>query len=298
MQVLVHLGLNKCASTFIQNALDQSRPILKSAGTWYPDQTGPPCQYGVSKHYGFGPNEPSIVPRSVAALIDEADRNRCDRLILSSEYLSLCRPNAARAFCEDLAKYSRQTRFVIFSREIFGWVRSLFNQYIKAVEGPGQLDDLNAFIDQVLSNRAAHVAERMAMWQGLAPEGSVRHYRLAPEQDRTDVLSIFETFAGLSIEMEAPEIANGSIDAAALHRIGRLRRKLPTPDRDAEIERLSCGGASPYPEPAGFLDISADRRARIIREIVAPYAALPSLTLPEVSQVGSPPPSLQSLELS
>ena len=293
MQVLVHLGLNKCASTFIQHALDRARPVLKIAGTWYPEQDGPPCQYGISKHYGFGPDEASIHAQSFATLVDQAATQRCDRMIVSSEYLSLCRPEAAAALWNDLKSETDSVQLVVFSREVFGWIHSLFNQYVRAVEGPGQLDNLNAFVDQILRNRAADIAARIGMWQALVPQGHLQHYRLPENQDVHAALSIFEDFAGLTVELEAPEPQNRSIDVAALHRIGQLRRELPTPERDAEIERLSTGGASPYPPPPDFLDISPDRRARIIREIVAPYAALPSISLP-----GDPEPAGRLLELS
>ena len=95
MQVLLHLGLNKCASTYIQNALDAARPALLDAGVWYPAQPGPPCQYGLSRAYGFGPDESDIPKAFVADLVAEAALRGCGRLILSSEYLSLHRPAGA-----------------------------------------------------------------------------------------------------------------------------------------------------------------------------------------------------------
>ena len=282
MRVLVHLGLNKCASTFIQHALDRARPALRAAGTWYPRQEGPPCQYGLSKHYGFGPDSDAVEPRCAGELIRQAEKQRCDSLILSSEYLSLCRPGAAERLWHDLTIEADRVELVIFSREVFGWIRSLFNQYIRTVEGPGQLDDLNAFADQVLRNRAIDLAARIGMWSALVPDGVLKHYRLEDGQNLHAVLGVFETFAGLTIELDPEADDNRSIAPDALHRIGQLRRKLPSPERDREIARLMDGGASPYPAPDGFLDLSPDRRARIIREIVAPYALLPCSALPEV----------------
>lgn len=279
MQVLLHIGLNKCGSTFLQAALDHARPALKAAGTWYPAQVGPPCQYGLSKAYGFGPDAPEIKEKRVGQLIDEASLRGCNRLILSSEYLSLHRPKAARQLWSDLTAHTDQARVVVFSRDVFGWIRSLFNQYVKTVEGMGQLDDINAFVDQVLRNRAIDLAGRIAMWRDLVPEGVLQHYSLDGLQDWSPALGVFETFSGLTVELEPPEAENQSLDTAALHRIGQLRRKLPTVERDAEIARLMSGGASPYPAPEGYLDISPDRRARIIREIIAPYQALPRIAL-------------------
>ncbi len=288
MQVLVHIGLNKCGSTFIQHALDHARSSLKAAGTWYPVQDGPPCQYGLSQVYGFGPDNAEIEPQTIAQLTEAAQAQGCNKLILSSEYLSLHRPDAARRFWADVMACSDSAQIVVFSREVFGWVRSLFNQYVKAVEGPAQVENLNAFIDQTLGNRALDLAARIGMWQALVPVEAFRHYRLEARQDRHAALGVFETFAGLTVELDPPDAVNPSVDAASLHRIGQLRRRLPTLDRDTEITRLLTGGASPYPAPDGFLEISATRRARLIREIVAPYAALPWMRIPDGNGVSAP----------
>ena len=280
MDILLHIGLNKCGSTFLQNALDHGRSTLKAVDTWYPAQDGPPCQYGLSKAYGFGPEAFEITEQSLDQLIAQADAEGCTKLILSSEYFSLERPRAAETLWRDLTSKARSVQVVVFSRDVFSWVRSLFNQYVKAVEGPGQLENLNAFIDQTLANRAIDVATRIATWRDLVPPKAFRHYRLVEGEDRHAALGVFETFAGLNLELEAPPATNASIDAAALYRVGQLRRRLPTDERDAEITRLLTGGASPYPAPDGFLHICPTRRARLIREIVAPYTAIPSLALP------------------
>ena len=281
MQVLVHLGLNKCASTFVQHTLDGARPTLQAAGTWYPRQEGLPCQYGLSKQFGFGPDDENIELQRIDELIEQAVKRRCDSLILSSEYLSLYRPRAAERMWKDLTDRAESVELVVFSREVFGWIRSLFNQYVKTVEGLGQLDDLNSFVDQVLHNRAIDLAARIGMWRALAPDGTLKHYRLEAGQNCHSALTVFEAFAGLAVELDPARDHNRSIDPAALFRLGQLRRKLPSHDRNIEIQRLLAGGASPYPAPDGFLDISADRRARIIREIVTPYALLPCSVLPE-----------------
>ncbi|MEL7154165.1 MAG: hypothetical protein AAFN51_10345, partial [Pseudomonadota bacterium] len=194
MHILLHIGLNKCGSTFIQSALDHARPTLKAADTWYPEQEGPPCQYGLSKAYGFGPDAPDIAEQSLLDNFEQAEAQGCTKLILSSEYFSLERPEAARRLWRDLSSLARTVQVVAFSRDVFAWVHSLFNQYIKAVEGPGQLDDLNAFIDQTLGNRAIDVAARINMWREIVPARAFSHYRLDEGQDRHAALGVFETF--------------------------------------------------------------------------------------------------------
>jgi hypothetical protein len=134
MQILVHLGLNKCASTYIQQALAATQAGLRQQGVFYAVEGGRTAQYGLSRHYGFGPDVDGVTPRNLAWLMAEASRRHCTRLIVSSEYLSLCRPAAIAAFTADLDALGAEARFLIFSRETGPWLRSLFNQYVKTVD--------------------------------------------------------------------------------------------------------------------------------------------------------------------
>lgn len=102
MDILIHLGLNKCASTYIQQALAAAQAVLRQQGVFYAVEGGRPAQYGLSRHYGFGPDVDGVTPRSLGWLTAEASRRHCTRLIISSEYLSLCRPAAIAAFVADL----------------------------------------------------------------------------------------------------------------------------------------------------------------------------------------------------
>ncbi len=94
MQILVHLGLNKCASTYLQQALAAAQSGLRRQGVFYAVEGGRPAQYGLSRHYGFGPDVDGVTRRSLRWLMAEASKRHCTRLIVSSEYLSLCRPAA------------------------------------------------------------------------------------------------------------------------------------------------------------------------------------------------------------
>ena len=98
MQILVHLGLNKCASTYIQRALAAAQAGLRRHGVFYPVEGGRTAQYGLSRHYGFGPDIDGVTPRGLPWLMAEAEKRHCTRMILSSEYLSLRRPAAIAAF--------------------------------------------------------------------------------------------------------------------------------------------------------------------------------------------------------
>lgn len=282
MQVLVHPGLNKCASTYVQDALDGARPDLKRAGTWYPEQSGPPCQYGLSRAYGFGPDDPSIAQQSVASLVGEAARHGCKRLILSSEYLSLYRPAAAERLMQDLQAAGCAVEFILFSRDPLDWIRSLFNQYVRTVEGAGQLPHIDAFVDQVLGNGAIDIARRYRMWANLVGPDAMTHYRLPGLVPEDTVLAPFAAFAGMPLHGTLDANRNASVDCNALWRIGQLRVGRRTKAEDRELEALLNGAPTDTLAPKHYATISPERLRRLQDTVIGPYHALP------VADLGAP----------
>ena len=275
MHVLVHLGLNKCGSTFLQHALDAARLRLCAAGIWYPSQAGPPCQYGLSRYYGFGPDAPGIAQQTVATLVASARAASCGRLILSSEYLSLYRPAAAERLVADLTRAGCRAEFLFFSRPIVDWVRSLFNQYVRTVEGGRYLPGIDAFVDQVLENRAIDVARRYHQWDRLAAPGALRHLRISPGEDAMALLTPVSVFCSLDIAPPPDLPRNASVCTDSLFRIGQLRQEAPNRARNLELEALLNGGPPPGRAPADYLRISPAQHDRLVREIVEPYERLP-----------------------
>lgn len=280
MRVLVHLGLNKCASTYVQHALAEARSDLAEAGCWYPISDGPPCQYGVSRNYGFGPDEDHIVPQSVQRLADEADRHGCTRMILSSEYFSLYRPAAAEKLLTAIERSGCKAEFVLFSRDVPGWIVSLFNQYVRTVEGGRYLPNIDAFVEQILRNRAVDVAARFKLWRGLSGK-ALKHYPIDAAHAGATVLAPFSRFARTPISAPADCADNASLGMDALYRIGQLRAAARTSDEDQELQNLLEGAPSQVVAPKGYMTISPDLMARLQEEVIAPYQALPVDALPQ-----------------
>lgn len=280
MQVLVHLGFNKCASTFVQNALFGSAAVLHDAGVAYPGTAPRTCHYGLSRHYGFGPEAADIAPVDLGTLFEQAAEAGCDKVILSSEYLSLCRPAAAARFVADIERAGVEAEYVLFSRPVLGWISALFNQYVKTVDDGKPLPDINAFVDQVLRNRAIDLAGRHTMWQGLVGRRALTHYRLGRASASAEILTPFEKFAGCEINGTPARNANRSLSADQIYSIGRLRALPQGPARDGEIARLVNGGTPRERAPETYLRISQDRMQRIRTEIEEPYLALPWQPLP------------------
>lgn len=280
MRVLVHLGLNKCASTFVQQALAKAAPALRRTGVAYRGAGTHGCQYGLSRHYGFGPDAPEVLTTSVAEVLDEAQAANCDRVILSSEYLSLYKPNAAAKLVEDLRRYGATTEYVLFSRPLLGWIAALFNQYVKTVDQKATFPNINGFVDQVLRNRAVDIARRYHMWAGLVGERAITHYRLTGLAAQNGIHAPFEQFAGQTICEAHPARVNCSLNPGQVHSIGLLRERPPCTERDREITRILMGGAGHSAAPDDYLVITPDRLERLRSEIETPYLALPWTSLP------------------
>jgi hypothetical protein len=279
MQILVHLGLNKCASTYIQQALAAAQAGLRRQGVFYPVEGGRPAQFGLSRHYGFGPDVAGVTPRSLGWLVAEASRRHCARLIVSSEYLSLCRPDAIAAFAADLDMLGAETRFLIFSREVAPWLRSLFNQYVKTVDSGPHFSSINEYTDHVLANGAIDIARRHQAWAATVGEARLAHHHLPPGQPPEDVLIPFADFAGMPI---APAAGGGnrSLTPGALYLTGLIRQARPGAGRDRLLARIAESDCAWVPVPADYLEIDPERMARLANEIAAPFAALPRANLP------------------
>ena len=279
MQILVHLGLNKCASTYIQRALAAAQAGLRRHGVFYPVEGGRTAQYGLSRHYGFGPDVDGVTPRSLLWLMAEAEKRHCTRLIVSSEYLSLCRPAAIAAFIADLAALDADASFLIFSRELVPWLRSLFNQYVKTVDSGPPFRSTHTFGDHVLANGAIDIAGRYQAWADAVGGARLAHHHIAAGQPPEDVLTPFSDFAGLPIA-PAEQGGNRSVSAGALYLTGLIRQAVATPGRDRLLARIAASDCAWVPVPTDYLEIDSEHMARLDDEIATPFAALPRASLP------------------
>jgi hypothetical protein len=279
MRILVHLGLNKCASSTIQRALAATQAGLRRNGVFYPVEGARPAQYGLSRHYGFGPDIVGVTPRSLAWLMAEASRRHCTRMILSSEYLSLNRPAAIAGLKADLEALGADASFLIFSREPVPWLHSLFNQYVKTVDSGPHFRSIDAFAGHVLANGAIDIAGRYQAWADAVGAASLAHHHIAPGQPPGDVLTPFSEFAGLSVAA-AEQDANRSLTPGALYLTGLIRQAPPTPGRDRLLARIAASDCAWVPVPADYLEIGPAHMARLDDEIATPFAALPRAVLP------------------
>lgn len=283
MRVLLHLGLNKCGSTFVQSSLAEAREGLCLEGTWYPEQPGPPCQYGLSKAYGFGPTDTSIAEQSLVEILDQAAASNCEKLILSSEYLSLFNPKAVDRLLSDFSRHGVEPQALLFSRDIFAWIRSLYNQLIRMSDGQDAPSNIDNFIERVLANRAIDINRRYTQWSDRLAPGSLRHFRVPEITGDSNLLAPFEDFAGCAIPDAAADAANPSIGPEQLYRLYNQRRQGAETQSGAPGVATRADNRRADPMPADFLTINYDLRARVVSEITKQYYKLPTLVLPQRS---------------
>lgn len=81
MRLLVHLGLHKTGSTYLQHVLNDNAEALRERGVYYQHQDGYPAHHEAAWHILKGNSAPLF------AMIGEAEAAGCDTLILSSEDL-------------------------------------------------------------------------------------------------------------------------------------------------------------------------------------------------------------------
>lgn len=285
MEILLHVGLNKCASSYIQAALCRAQARLRQAGVFYGVEGRHQAHYGVSRYYGFGPDEAGVTPRSLPWLAREAERRRCPRMIVSSEYLSLARPEAIGRLVGDAEGLGARLRVLFFSREAEPWIASLFNQYVKMGGDCSGIAGINGFVDRVLRNGTVDIARRWRAWVEAAGADRVTHHRLLPEAPPEAVLAPFSAFAGISLPPPSPRAANASLSPGALWLTALLRKLPATPERDRLIAALAGRELAWVPVPRDFLALDAARRARIRSEIEEPRLALPHSPLPVAEPV-------------
>lgn len=273
MQILVHLGLNKCASSYIQQALAAAQAPLRRAGVFYPAEGTRPAQYGLSRHYGFGPDAPGLTPRSLGWLAGEAVRRGCRRIIVSSEYLSLGRPEAIAAFTADIAAIGAEARYLLFTRPAEAWLRSLFNQYVKTVDHGPCFQNIGAFLDHVLANGTADLAGRCRAWVSAVGAERVTHVRISSGQSASAVLAPFADFAGIPVPPPV-RVANASLSAGALYLTGLLRRAPPSAARDRVIAAVAGQDCGWVPVPEGYLALDPVRAAALHERVDEPLEHL------------------------
>jgi hypothetical protein len=127
-QTIVHVGPSKTGSSAIQEALNRSRENLVESGIYYPShQTDINLISSGHLHtiLTYHNSKWDVSWRKVLAILSELDRQRCNRLVLSSEFF------AAKVLLASLSRSFRNLVAVAYIRDAFSLISSEYIQSVK-----------------------------------------------------------------------------------------------------------------------------------------------------------------------
>ncbi len=81
MKLIIHPGLHKTGSTYLQHVLNDNHAALAGRGVWYQPQEGYPAHHRTAWRTLLGDEQPLV------AMIEEARAAKCHTVVLSSEDL-------------------------------------------------------------------------------------------------------------------------------------------------------------------------------------------------------------------
>ena len=177
------------------------------------------------------------------------------------------------AFTRDLAALGAEARFLLLSRPVEPWVRSLFNQYVKTVDAGPHFRSLGGFIDHMLANGAIDLARRYRAWADAAGPDSLAHVALDAGGPPERVLEPFCAFAGIGIPPPGRPDGNRSLSPGALYLTGLLRQAAPSAGRDRLLAAVSRSDCAWVPVPEDFLAIDPARAAQLRERVNEPLQA-------------------------
>jgi hypothetical protein len=285
LRLYLHIGMNKVASTAIQEALALNRRVLLDRhGILVPEtgmgtaDRGGKSHYFISEALGFT-NDPAFLPPDAgriaalrAELVSEIARIRPRAVVVSSEFFVLRRDvSRVRAFFEGY-----DTRILVYLRRHDAWLRSLFAQAIQSSAPPRWDRTLESFLacqERGLSQHLSYL-ELASAWSKAFGEDSLRLHPVVEGTDNRNVMAdLFsaigiDDLSGLAIP---PRRFNVSPSAEALSVIDLLQRtNLPADRRAAAIsvvlQRDDRGLRGLVLHPAS--------RAQILRRYAPEYADL------------------------
>jgi hypothetical protein len=136
MQLVLHIGLPKTATTTIQHVLESLKPELAARGVLYPGTTR--SQLELVQRSQFRQTERQTGPGSLAEamgwLADEVRAVGPERVILSCERMSLVTPGSVARLQEAVATWLpqvRDVRVLAYVRDPVSWATSLCQQRLK-----------------------------------------------------------------------------------------------------------------------------------------------------------------------
>lgn len=136
MQLILHVGLPKTATTTIQHVMDSMKPALAEQGVLYPGTTAAQMElvrrsqfHHLDSHSGEG-----SLAEALGWVAEEIRAARPDRVVLSCERMVLVTPGAVTRMQRAIATWLpevREVRVLAYVRDPVDWATSLCQQRLK-----------------------------------------------------------------------------------------------------------------------------------------------------------------------
>ncbi len=131
MQITIHIGFPKCASTSLQAYLADNDALFRSSGLLYPERHRLRTGY---RHHGPLLANDLDLGAAVNDIIDEAQSNGCRRILLSTEEYTTNRTGRLAALTDEFSKRlgTEAVSLLCLLREPIAMLRSSYQQFVRA----------------------------------------------------------------------------------------------------------------------------------------------------------------------
>ncbi len=264
MQVIFHIGFHKTGSSAIQEHLFSSRESLLASNVLYPDPLCPFPSHGELAWCFLGNDAPwkdkEYNPSEVVAHYqDLIDNTACDKVVLSSEDLSLLPHigNSFRIFANSFAKYD--VRIVAYIRNPFHYLISSYHHAIKEGHTDRSFQEFLAFS---FFDRAIDYESRLGRWADAFGQDAIvlREYR--PDRAVED----FHELLGLA--PPSPCVETKKVNAGVHAWISESYRKLPQNADGNRARELLLEASTVFPRINDLHFYLGDNWEYIMRERV------------------------------
>lgn len=211
-ELIVHIGLHKTGTTWIQRRLHELRDVLEKAAISYPDLDGRIAHHALAAEIrkGVDPSAPDSQQRS---LLDRIRNTDFQRFVVSSEHFDEFAPDEV-PHLKHFADAANVNLSVVY------FIRNQVDLFESSLRGTRVYAKFLKTDDELLAScqerRAWKFATFHRMWESVLGKGNVR---VGVYEDNDDILTGFALLSGLTSELPTAALVgqahkrNPSMDA-------------------------------------------------------------------------------------
>ncbi|WP_444903962.1 hypothetical protein ACJJIU_01540 [Microbulbifer sp. CnH-101-E] len=194
-KLILHVGLEKTGTSFLQQVFHLNKELLSSRGILYP-KTGleGSHHYWLAKGLGFHFQNEELDPLRLNGVVDqffhEVSSSNSEKILVSSEHFDF---NLSKKLCSNLREVLKdfEVCVILFLRNQIDYAQSLYMEHLKW----GGVESFREFLD--FSNKF-NFYEKVRMWKDSGFDVRVSDY----DRSKKDILSEFLTSANLDINSD------------------------------------------------------------------------------------------------